>query len=578
MKLIAQIEELFQILEKDIENFSPNSKFYSIREIMKKYGHNQRVVSGAVERLRQKKLLRCEPYIGLFTTQFMRQEKYTLLYLYPDWPNRLQKLSSDRLRKAAMESGKWKILQRSYDPEREDFQNFPLRGIDAVYLDKISSSFTPKHLNWMLHLHVPLVFTNCRVGDFTFNSVNMMDEFGGSLIARYLYEHGHRHVLFFNAEPPNSTIELRRQGFLNFAGLYGMQVEELDSHTLSGEYTVEKACETLSFALDSRRWKFTAIFLSASDCVPGIYKALLEHNLNIPGDVSVIGGDNSDGANYVSPTLTNLDYGDNLANAVFNGLAGIHAGKINCFHTEIRPHIVERHSVKQIQREEQKIMTNASRKRFSLIELLILTAIISILAALLLPALNKALEKGKQMTCIGNLKQLGTATAVYHADFDDRMQPYLNYGTPSGSGVGTDPEDSTYTPTKPYCGGGPIAPYFEKNALQWMRGQVSVFWCPLNKAGRVRKQKGECDGSYLSSYMWLNEKDSLTSYFYSRYRAWGWVWNRKITQIKEPSRRVYLAERHLHETGVNQVTPYPHAEQRGRNVLFLDTHVILDKH
>jgi prepilin-type N-terminal cleavage/methylation domain-containing protein len=117
----------------------------------------------------------------------------------------------------------------------------------------------------------------------------------------------------------------------------------------------------------------------------------------------------------------------------------------------------------------------SGRRAFTLIELIVVIAIVALLAAVLLPALAAAKERGRRAACLSNLRQIGIAIELYAPDYSGRI-PYGPIASAFTSPFDLYPSTGAPTSLLSLGSGAPVALGLMLNL--GLAGQPKVLFCP----------------------------------------------------------------------------------------------------
>lgn len=200
------------------------------------------------------------------------------------------------------------IFLCNYEGNREKvwkyIQNMVAKNVDAIIfaVPKENSDILDKLREVAPNLPVIQIGSRNTFEKHIYN-VPIDYEYGGYIATKYLLDLGHRDICFLAGLAISYATRKRLNGYKN--ALIEYNVEFIEDRVIYGEYTLEHGYYSFKQLIKDNKLP-TAVLAGNDKVAIGIYKALSESNLKVGKDVSIIGSDDIDMANYIYPGLTTL--------------------------------------------------------------------------------------------------------------------------------------------------------------------------------------------------------------------------------------------------------------------------------
>ena len=206
--------------------------------------------------------------------------------------------------------------------------------------------------------------------------------------------------------------------------------------------------------------------------------------------------------------------------------------------------IFERQRRRRIYRQREAL-TNGRCSAFTLIELLIVIAVIALLLAIFIPALHLAKAKARQVACLSNLRRLQTGAKLYSMDYDGYLLPNRHVYN-----IGTGEPSVGWDDSMTWCAG--LAPHdtntenIERGLLFPYNRSTKIYRCPADMS-RVKTLEGQLLSMRRTrSY---NLSQSINGYPYDNRKFYPPSFT-KVHEINDPSPACCLFFVGVHEDSI----------------------------
>jgi DNA-binding LacI/PurR family transcriptional regulator len=190
-------------------------------------------------------------------------------------------------------------VDENTDFEKESLYHLVEKRIDGLIIAPVGKK--SEHFDEIQKANIPTVLVDRIVPDSPFDTVSVDNYKGSCMATEYLIKEGHMRIAFIQGLSGTVTNEKRLKGFEDTLKKYNLKVPE--------KYIVGDDFRSLNGYLQTKTLlKFnnppTAIFTAGDLIALGCIQALIEENLEIPGDISLVTFDNPSYFALLSPPIT----------------------------------------------------------------------------------------------------------------------------------------------------------------------------------------------------------------------------------------------------------------------------------
>lgn len=186
------------------------------------------------------------------------------------------------------------------DLERYYLESLIRRSVDGLII--ASPTITPQTIDELLMPNkIPYIVLD-QNPENNGDRVKVNDYQGGALVAEHLVQLGHKNIVMVLPNQMTENIHDRYLGFKNTLDKHGVKFDMADD-VIHDDLSLEGGCHSVENILKKDP---TAVFCANDELAIGVYRGMHERGIVIPDQISVIGYDNIDLDEYVTPKLTTI--------------------------------------------------------------------------------------------------------------------------------------------------------------------------------------------------------------------------------------------------------------------------------